>query len=375
MTGLILILMLIAASVFGCAVRPTRSESTETNLALIEQRITQRFGQLEAPGAVYVLLEGDQPAIRLALGHADENRTRPIRFEDHFRLASVTKLFVGQVVLQLLDEGRLTLDDPIAQYVDGVPGGERITLRMLGRHTSGLPMAIANPRFQKLIESDPARAWTARQTLDFAFELPPVARPGERFNYSNTNTVLLGMVIEKLTGRSWQEAVQARLLEPLALGHIGFPDCQTGALPQPSPRGYRFGRKDSLIKYGDVWFDATDWNASWTGASGDMYGTLDDLSKFTRATARGELLGPRGREAMFDWYDTKRDGIEAGFHVFRQNGAIGGVGDVPGFSAFAAYLPDRDITVVCLANLTATRTKLTAAAELGELTIQLLARN
>lgn len=350
-----------------------RAEQPKPLPADLEQRMRECFAGIETPGAVYGVYRGAEvkPELRLTLGYNDERHTRPITFADHFRIASVTKTFVGTVVLQLIDEGKLSLDDTVAKYVDGVPGGDRITIEMLGHHTSGLANFIANPKMQAAIVADPSHNWTDAEILPYAFELPARFEPGKGWYYSNTNTVVLGKVIEKVTGQTWKQQVQTRVLDRLGLKQTGFPD-EKGRMPEPAPRGYRFGKKDNLIKYGDYWFDATDWTSSWAGAAGDMYSTLDDLAVFAHAVARGELVGDKGRSALLTWVDAKYQGIEYGFHIFKQNGGIGSLGDMPGFSSFAVYMPEQDVTIVCLANLTATSKKLTAAAELGELTVKLL---
>jgi len=188
--------------------------------------------------------------------------------------------------------------------------------------------------------------------------------------YSNVNTILLGEVIRSVAGREWHEEVARRISVPLGLRETGHPTAS--GLPPPAPRGYRFGERTNLFDYGDYWFDATDWSGSCWNAAGDMYSTVDDLALFVRAAARGELVGDAGRKALFQWIVTGHEGVEYGFHIGRQAGAVGSTGDVPGFSAFAAHLPDLDITIISLANLTATRTKLTAASELGELAVQIL---
>ncbi len=333
-----------------------------------------RFETLQTPGALFAIYRGAErePALYMPLGFADEAHTRPIRRDDHFRIASVTKLFVGHVILQLADESRIDLDAPVSRYLPGVvPNGENITIAMLGNHTSGLPRVIANPEYQKAIQANPSHQWTHAETLAYAWKMDTLFPPGARWMYANTNTILLGEVIQAVTGKPWHVVVDERIIRPLQLTQTGYP--VNSQVPAPTPRGYRFGQRDNLVRYGDFWFDATDWSGSCWGAAGDMYSTLDDLAKFTRAAARGELVGPAGRKALFRWLDTGY-GLDYGFHIARRDGVVGSTGDVPGFSTFAGYLPEQDLTIICLANLTATPQKLTAAAELGELAAEMIRR-
>ncbi|MEM8884717.1 MAG: serine hydrolase domain-containing protein [Planctomycetota bacterium] len=338
----------------------------------IRAAVAKRFETLEAPGAVFGIFHGAErkPVLVMTLGHADQEKSRPIQRNDHFRIASITKSFVGVTVLRMVDDGRIKLDDPIAKYVKGVPNGDRITIEMLGFHTSGLPRVIANRDFQKAIVAEPGRVWKTEEILAYAWKMSTLFEPGKSWMYSNTNTILLGAVIEAVTGKPWHAEVRKQVLEPLKLENTGFP--ADDRLPSPSPRGYRFGKKDNLIRYGDFWFDATDWSGSCWGAAGNMYGTLDDIAVFTRAVARGELVSEKSRKILFRWINTGYDQIEYGFHIARRQGVIGHTGDVPGYSSMAVYDPKRDLTIVSMANLSATRTKLTAASELAELTVKLL---
>jgi len=365
--------LIMAAALGGCS-RPAPPPTAERPIPVeeIRLRVAARFENLEAPGAVFGVFQGPEstPVLLLTLGHANEQKSRPISRQDHFPIASISKLFVGTVILQMADEDLLRLDDPVAKYVAGVPGGEDITLAMLGYHTSGLPREITNPAFQMAIQSDPRKEWTPEEICAQAWALDRLFPPGQGWMYANINTILLGEVIQSVTGRPWHEEVARRILAPMGLRDTGYP--AHNVIPEPRPRGYRFGEPDNLIEYGEYWFDATDWSGSCWGAAGNMYSTVDDLARFVRAAARGELVGDTGRAALFQWIDTGYEGIEYGFHIGRQSGAIGSTGDVPGYSAFAAYLPERDVTVVSLANLTATRTKLTAASELGELACQIM---
>jgi D-alanyl-D-alanine carboxypeptidase len=370
-----LLILGVMAALAACSSQPKPPDAAAAANIPVDQlraRVVARFNTLESPGAVYGVFAGPHldPALVLTLGYADEDHSRPIRRNDHFRIASVTKTFVGTVILQMVDEGLIALDDPISRYVKGVPGGDNITIAMLGYHTSGLPRVIANPAYQKAIVDQPQRHWKTDERLGYAWQMDTLFPPGKGWMYSNTNTILLGEVIEKVSGRPWYEEVDRRICRPLGLANTGYP--KDGTVPAPTPRGYRFGKEDNLIKYGTYWFDATDWSGSCWGAAGDMYSTLDDLAVFTRAAARGELVSAASRVVLFKWIDTGYEGVEYGFHIARREGAIGSTGDVPGFSAMVSYLPDRDITIISLANLTATRQKSTAASELGELMVEML---
>lgn len=328
----------------------------------LESSLRARLDEMECPGALVGIFPDRGPVERYALGVADVKTRAPLTLDMHMRVASVTKLFLGTVVLQLVDEGSLNLDNSIATYVEGVPEGERITLRHLGTNTSGLFNSIENKDLQYAIMDRPQRDWTPEEILDYAFAREAYAEPGERFRYSNTNAVLLGLVVEKVTGKSWQQAIAERVCKPLQLAHTGVP-AAGGTLPDPHPSAYRNGYADKVIGYGDTFYDVSNYSASWTGPAGDMYSTLDDLGRAIRPLATGELLEDQGRKVLHSWIKTGYMDVEYGFCIGKRDGGIGHTGDVPGFNASAFYLPELQRTVIVLTNLSNNNDRKTMPAE------------
>lgn len=294
------------------------------------------LGKSGSPGAV-ITTPGDGTR---AIGSANWDRTRPMKVDMHFRIGSVTKLFIGNLVLKLRDQGKLSLDDVIARHIPGVPNGDRITLRQLGNHTSGLPDAIRNPDFQKAIVANPERVWAADEILSFAFKnVESIPAPGEKWSYSNTNTILLALAAEKAGGAPWGQLLQREILTPLGLDHTSIPT--DGALPEPHPLAYRYGKPNHPIGYGKIRFDVTHYSASWTHAAGDLVSTGHDLGKAAKALCLGTLLEPDSRRELHRWQETGQHGHRYGFCIESWDGLIGHRGDVPGFQAVIAV---REIT-------------------------------
>jgi len=327
---------------------------------------------MECPGALVGISIGPNAPQVFALGVADVKTRSPMRRDFHLRIGSVTKLFVGTLVLQLADDGKLSLDDPISKYVAGVPLGDKITLRQLGNHTSGLFNSIQNQDFQAAIRAEPARAWTSTEILTFAFAKPAYHAPGQKWRYSNTNIVLLGEVVEKVTGKPCAEAVRARVLVPLGLEHTGF--TPSASLPDPSPSGYRNGRENNWVGYGKTFYDVTGYSASWTGAAGNMYSTVDDLLKATKSLATGTLLTEKSRKELHAQVPTTGRDLQYGFCLGNYRGWLGHFGDVPGFSCFIGYLPTGDTTLVVLTNLANNKDGTAPADRLRDVVIQHLER-
>ncbi len=141
----------------------------------------------------------------------------------YFRIGSETKTFTVTALLKLVDDRRIRLDDPISRYVDGVPNGRRITLRHLAGMRSGLFPYTEDPDFVHDLLSDPSRSFTPREVLAYGFKHPNTFAPGAQFEYSNTNLVLLGLVIEKVSGQRAADFIHKRVLRPAQLDHTLFP--------------------------------------------------------------------------------------------------------------------------------------------------------
>ncbi|MEM7253301.1 MAG: serine hydrolase domain-containing protein [Pseudomonadota bacterium] len=314
------------------------------------------------PGAVVGVSAPGMRTVTLSLGTVDVDAAEAPRASDAMRIGSIAKLFTGTVVLQLADEGRLAVDDPVSRYVTGVPHGDKITLRMLGNHTSGLFNSIADRAFRARINRDPSARTSRSEILRTSFSRPVRLPPGQRFTYSNTNTTLLAMVAEKVTGQSIASLITTRILEPL--GATGTEPPGAGLAPPPAVRGYRFGERRNAVEYGKVFFDATHFSASWGDAAGDMNSTLDDLMRLARPLVSGRLLTDRGRDELTRFVETGAS-FRYGFCLSDYDGALGHAGDVPGFSSFVAWLPRRDAVVVVLTNLSNLRDKSSPAQHLA----------
>jgi D-alanyl-D-alanine carboxypeptidase len=244
-------------------------------------------------------------------------------------------------VLQLVDQGKVGLDDPISRYVPDVPNGDNITIRQLAAMRSGLYdySAVVIPA----MPSQPHRQWTPEELLEIGFSRPERFAPGTEFDYSNTNTALLGLVIEKASGRPLNAYIEERIARPRNLAHTVVPN--DAALPAPHAHGYTKTPDGKTV-------DATDWNPSWGFGAGSMISTLDDLRLWARDLATGALLSPatqREREE-FQLAPSEGTGSLYGLEVEYQNGWIGHNGNIMGFQTYAYYLAPQRMTMVVMVN-------------------------
>ncbi|WP_157249377.1 serine hydrolase domain-containing protein [Nonomuraea typhae] len=235
-----------------------------------------------------------------AAGVADLRTKKPADPAGHFRIGSITKTFAATVVMQLVDEGKVKLDEPIARYLPGeVPGGAKITVRRILDHTSGLYDYMHEPGYStnRWRGKDRFRHYDPAELLKVAFADPAKStEPGKAWAYSNTNYVVAGRLIEKVTGRPYGKEVERRLLRPLKLTGTSVPGDRPG-LPYPHARGYE--------PVGGKLVDATRMNPSLDGAAGEMISTGSDLNRFAGALLGGKLTSARSLAAMRTTQETQ----------------------------------------------------------------------
>lgn len=294
------------------------------------------------PGLVVGLwMPGEGNYVR-ATGVADKVTREPMSTDLFVRIGSETKTFTVTALLKLVDDRRIRLDDPISAYVKGVPNGRRITLRHLAEMRSGLFPYTEDPDFVQDLLSDPSRSFTPREVLAYGFKHPNTFAPGAEFQYSNSNLVLLGLVIEKVSGMSAVDFIDKRVLRPARLRHTLFP---TGPeFPEPHARGYTNQTLSGEVE------DATDWNPSWAWTAGAMISNLHDLRRWARIVATGTLLSPETQRQRLRMLPTGYPGTSYGLGIFESGGWIGHNGSIPGYESVTVYLPSKKATLVLLLN-------------------------
>ncbi|MFF4879404.1 serine hydrolase domain-containing protein [Micromonospora sp. NPDC000668] len=283
-------------------------------------------------------------------GVADLDTGTPMPVNGYFRIGSTTKTFVSVVLLQLVGEDRIGLDDPIERWLPGVVNGNgndgrQVTVRQVLQQTSGLYDPAAG--LAALQSADEFLAhrfdhYTESQLVADAMRHPPLFPAGTHWSYSNTNYLLAGMLIKRVSGHLWYTEVRSRILMPLHLTHTFYPGDRP-TLPQPHAEGYRqFAPGGPLV-------DTTVFNPTVTASAGGLVSTTTDLARFWQAMARGQLLRPRQmaelhQTVLADEFRVIRPGIRYGLGIMwipnRCGGSWAHVGSMPGMSTLAAVAPD-----------------------------------
>ncbi|MFF1822489.1 serine hydrolase domain-containing protein [Kribbella sp. NPDC058245] len=270
----------------------------------------------------------------LAVG-AQSGAAGPITPDAYFRIGSVTKTFVATVVLQLVDEQRVRLDTPIERYLPGVvPDGRRITVRQLLDHTSGIYDYAHDAGWStnRWRGADRFRHYEPAQLLQVAFSHPPYFPPGTGWHYSNTNYIVAGLLIERVTGRPYGAEISRRILRPLRLTHTSLPGDRPG-LPNPHAPGYT-SVDGHLV-------DATLMNPSLDWAAGEMISTTADLNRFfdalfaARLTSRAALAEMRRYVPATSLFDYGL-GLQR-FHLPCGTTVEGHSGEILGYTTYSTH--------------------------------------
>ncbi|MBG9855769.1 serine hydrolase domain-containing protein [Bacillus wiedmannii] len=300
----------------------------------IEQVIDKAADAKNVPGVIVTVKNGEA-SWAYASGEGNIERNHKVDADSAFRIGSTTKTFVATVVLQLAGEKKLSLDDTVEKWLPGLIKGKdydgsKITIRQLLNHTSGIADYLTPDLKEKLIEN-PSEKYTAEQLISRALQLEPV----KGWSYSNTNMVIIGLIIQKVTGESYAEQIKKRIMEPLSLKETVLPGSSMD-IPKKNARGY--------LNMGDKLVDITLFNPSFANASGEMISTGEDMTTFFRALLGGKLLTPEmQKEMVTNTVDTPLGKYGLGIHATKLPDGTevwGHGGGIPGFTNFAGGTKD-----------------------------------
>jgi D-alanyl-D-alanine carboxypeptidase len=300
--------------------------------ARVQAALDRAVAVAGAPGIVAEIHDGPDRWFGSA-GVSDTSTGRPRAPQERFRIGSTTKAFTATVVLQLAAERRLSLDDSVERWLPGLVQGNgydgaRITIRELLNHTSGI-FAYTNdgPFFSNGVGA----AWfqhrydhyAPEQLVRIALTHPPTGAPGQTFGYSNTDSILAAMIVERATGKSFADELDQRIIRPLGLTGTSLPaDDPTIRGPHPVHYSTLFSQDPDPVRY-----DATDMNQSFAWAAGGMISTTGDLSRFFGLLLGGRLLPPAQQQELFTTVSTDGTGwidhTRYGLGIFSQTLACG----------------------------------------------------
>jgi len=362
--------VLAAALLTGTTVLVTASQSassaglqerqTRLQVALDEWRAS-----VQAPGASLGVVTRDGSIHALASGMADRTAGRALTPNDLLMAGSTGKTFFAAVALQLIEAGRLDLDAPISKYLGAkpwfsrLPNAKDITVRMLMTHTSGLVRYEMNPKFTADLRANPDKAWTPEEELSYLFDAAPPFAAGQGWDYSDTNYIVLGMIMEGITGTKLYDEVQRRFLGPLKLTHVAPTTSRRIAGLAPGYAGPRdpLGLPDEVVTNGVFVINP---QFEWTG--GGYATSAPDLARWGHELYAGKAISQKMRALMISSAVPARLGPETkyGLGVIVRpttpaGPAWGHSGFFPGYQTELIHFTESGVTMAVQVNSSAAR--------------------
>lgn len=328
-------------------------------VARLSSSLERVRGEWGFPGATAGVVLPDGRLAEVVVGFADEDRVRAVLPGSRMLAGSIGKTFVSAVALQLVDEGKLDLDQRLARWLGDepwlarLPNGAEVTLRQLLLHRSGVPEHVLLPAFWEAIDAAPDRVWEPEELVAFVLDADPLFPPGERFSYADTNYVLAAMAVERAAGGELFELVRERVLAPLDLSGIvpaqgrEIPHLVPGHLAVPNP----FGWPRTNVQGGRFLVDP---QSEWAG--GGFASTGADLARWAFALYGGRFLSPERTAELLDARETEsaRSPGRYGLGVQVWESPLGAVqgheGWYPGYRSIMGYFPEHGIAAAVQLN-------------------------
>ncbi len=333
------IIILSSCSKKEASYEPTQAQIIENK---IKAALDSVIANTHVPGLVAGIWAPNE-GINLihTVGVADLGTKEPISPDMIFRIASNTKTFTITVLLQLVDEGMLSLDDKLSDYLPDFPRANEVTIEMLTNMRSGIFNFVSSDEFLPQVLSDPTKTWTADEFIAIAAPHDYYFDPGTGFHYSNTNTAIAGKIIEMVTGSSLEFNIRTRIIDPL---HLIYTQYLVGGtqIPGYHSSAYYIGEYNPNIPELSEVFDI-----SFTGAAGAAISTVYELRTYVEALTGGEFLTSVMQQKRLDCLEMgDPHGRKYGLGIFEYKGFYGHNGGVFGYTSLMVNSPDRNCTII-----------------------------
>ena len=329
----------------------------------VQAKLDELRAGAEFPGATVGFAMPDGGAASVASGLADVEKKIPLAPSDRMLSGSIGKTYVAAVALQLVQEGKLNLDEKIERWLgrepwfDRLPNARQLSVRMLMNHTSGIPEHVLEKEFNSALQKSPDKIWAPAELIAYILDREPLFAAGQGWSYADTNYILVGMIIEKITRKTFYSELDRRILKPLKLARTSPSDSRTlaGLVPGYSRPNSPFGYEGRMILDGRFVLNP---QFEWTG--GGLVTTAEDLARWAKALYEGRAFKKELLTGMLDAVPAKTGkGDKYGLGVqVRQSEwgpSLGHGGWFPGYISEMEYFPERRISVAIQFNTDAMR--------------------
>jgi len=346
----LLIVCLFAFTAISCKessipTEPKYSILTNETVEKLQAAADKLMLNTQAPGAmIYVGVEGEGSGVYITRGVSNLVTSEPMNINNYWRIGSITKTITAEAVLILADEGLIDVDKSISFYFPEykIPSGDKITIRMLGNMTSGLYDYTSNlDWWTSYTSSNQQKVYTREELAAIVFNNPIQYEPGTKYYYNNSNFLVLGLLIKKVTGKEVKDVFNEKIFQPLGMNHTFWPD--TRYMPFPYSHGYSL-ENNSLI-------DVTNYNPSWGDAAGILISNISDLKVWAKELGERKLLSEKMKNERFAWVDSDAPGLKySGFGLEKIFDWVGHPGAIFGYNSQLWYNPIKKITVIITTN-------------------------
>ena len=353
------LLLFVALISTAPAQKPVAAVGTNVLKKELQLKLDEWHKAGKFPGATLGVVLANGESFGLAVGYSDRDAKTPMKPDDRMLAGSVGKTFAAATAFQLVKEGKIDLDAKIEKYLgkepwfDKLANSRQITVRQLMNHTSGLVRYEFKETFTNALTANPMKVWTPEERLAYLFGEKPPFEPGAGWDYSDTNYIVLGMIIEKVTGKKFYDEANRRLIKPLKLSDT-IP--QEGPVMKGVVQGYAgtpnpFGGKDAMIENGKFVINP---QLEWTG--GGYASTSQDLARWAKLMYEGKAYDPALLPQVLDGVAAPMLGKETKYGlgvIIRQTQAgrsYGHSGFFPGYLTDMMYFPDERIAIAVQVN-------------------------
>lgn len=330
----------------------------------LQTKLDEWHKKASFPGATIGVILANGDSFGVAVGYSDRAKKTPMKPDDVMMAGSVGKTYVAATALRLVKDGKFSLDDNISKYLGDekwfsrLPNAKNIKIRHLMNHSSGLVRYEMNPAFLKDMLANPDRVWKPREQIAYLFDTKAAFEPGKGWDYSDTNYIVLGMVMEKVTGKKYYDMVTKQILKPLKLNKTKPQISRVieGLIPGYAGKGHQFGGEDEMLQNGKYVF-----NPQWEWTGGGMVTTSEELSRWAKAMYEGKAFSKDMLTEMLNGVDSPQlgRGSKYGLGVIirptPKGLTYGHSGFFPGYYTDMMYFPEHKIAVAIQLNSTVFR--------------------
>lgn len=354
--GPLTLMLVLPIAIAMCTNGVARAEHDEL-LDVLQSRLNELYASTKIPGVTASIVLQDGTAIEVAAGFADLKNKIRLQPEDHMLSGSIGKTYVSAIMLELVSEDRAQLDDKLQTFLGAegwylrLPNARDVSLRSLLNHTSGIPNHVSDKKFIAEVRKTPGRNWTPEEIVSYVLDRPPVGSVGQKYVYSDTNYILIGMVIEKITQNTYYDELEKRILRPLQLNDTRpsnrriIPELVEG-YTEP---GDIFGLPTKVCEGGK---NALNPQVEWTG--GGLVSNSKDIARWAHLLYGGQVLTPQSLGKMLSDTTAASEvaigpGTRYGLGVYEWQTelgvAYGHQGDFPGYWSVMEYFPEYKLAV------------------------------